>query len=124
VGEVLPGEPSRAEVRLDPGEPELVVAAPLLGVGEDLVRLGDLLELLLGRFRVLLRDVGVVLSREATVGRLDLVRRSGLRYAQDFVVIALRHARTGRVPGSYLRLGGTLFTVIRPRGFARELVSV
>src|SRR2546428_5469931 len=52
---------------------ELVVDATLLVVREDLVRLGDLLELLLGGLRVVLVQVRMVFLREPAVGSLDLV---------------------------------------------------
>ncbi len=91
VGEVLPAEPTGTEVRLDGIEPLGVVPGAGLGVGEDLVRLRDLLEPLLGDLRVLLGDIRVVLAGEPPVGALDLVRGSGLRYPEDLVVVFLRH---------------------------------
>ena len=52
-----------------PVRSERVVTAPLLGIGQDLVGLVDLLEAVGGVFA--LRDVGVVLPREPSIGRLD-----------------------------------------------------
>ena len=74
---------------LQPGVPVAVVALALLLVGEDLVRLGRLLEALLGLgvARVL---VGVVLQGELAIGFLDLLGVGVALHAQDFVIIALR----------------------------------
>ena len=57
---------------LPPAWPKLVVAGPLLRIGEDVVGLGDLLEALLGGLvaRVL---VGVELVGELAVGGLELL---------------------------------------------------
>ena len=52
--------------------PVAVVGGAPLGVGEDLVGLGGLLELLLG-LRVVRVDVGVQLAREPAEGLLDLL---------------------------------------------------
>ncbi len=78
-----------------------VVDRPLLEVGEDLVGLRGLLELLLGRL-VAGVLVGVVLQRQLAVGRLDVVGRRGAGDAEDLVGVALvghglRHA-TRAVP--------------------------
>jgi len=48
-----------------------VIGRPALGVGEDLVGLGGLLDLLL-RVGVVTVDVGVQLARELAEGALDL----------------------------------------------------
>ena len=53
---------------------ETVVIFALLGVGKDVIRLGDLFEFLFGAFVVGIR-VGVVLLRERAVDLLDLVGR-------------------------------------------------
>jgi len=53
--------------------PEPVVLSPLLGVGEHLVRLGDLAEPALRLLLVPLVGVGVVLLGQAAEGTLDLV---------------------------------------------------
>ena len=70
-----------------PEPAELVVLLALLGVGERLVGLADLLELLLRRLvaRVL---VGVVLARELAERLLDLVLRGVLGDAQRLVEVA------------------------------------
>ena len=67
---------------------EAIVHTALLGVGEHLVGLGGLFELLdrLGR----LVAVGVILQRQAAVRLLDVVFGGAPLDAQDFVVIALR----------------------------------
>ena len=62
-----------------------VVALALLGIAEDVVGLGDLLEALLGA-GVLVR-VRVVLARELAVGLLDLVLRGLAVDAQRLVVV-------------------------------------
>jgi hypothetical protein len=69
-----------------------VVALALLGIGEDLVGLVDLLEALL-RLRFLV-DVRVVLARELAVGLLDLLGARILRDAECLVVVLVldRHA--------------------------------
>ena len=69
---------------------ELVVGLALLGVGEDLVGLADLLEALLGR-GVALVDVGMVLAGKATEGLLDVGLTGALVYAEGGVVVAILH---------------------------------
>ena len=64
---------------------ELIVDLTFLRVGEDLVGLGDLFELLLGARRSIL--VRVVFERELAVGFLYLVVARTLDYAKDFVVV-------------------------------------
>ena len=66
---------------------ELIVALALLGVGEDLICLGGLLELL-GRVLVALVAVGVVLHREFAIGLLDIVGRCVAGDAKHLVVVA------------------------------------
>src|SRR5205807_2337295 len=68
-----------------------VVDLPLPLVREDLVRLGKLLETLLGDLLVALRHVGVILLREAAVRLLDLVRARGPRDPEDVVVVPPAH---------------------------------
>src|SRR5207253_1835344 len=63
---------------------EAVVLLPLLGIGEDVVRRLDLLELLLGS-RVAGVLVRVVLARELAVRLADLVLRGALLHAQGVV---------------------------------------
>jgi len=64
-----------------------VVGRAALGVGEDLIGLGGLLELLLG-VGVLGVDVGVQLARERAEGLLDLGLVSRARNAQHLVGVA------------------------------------
>ena len=83
VAEVVDPRPFEAGVAV------AVVALPLRLVGEDLVRLGRLLEPLLGLgvARVL---VGVVLQGQLPIGFLDLFGRGVALDAKDFVIITLR----------------------------------
>jgi hypothetical protein len=67
--------------------PEPVVALALLGIGEDLVGGGGLLELGLS-LGVAGVPVGVVLEGLLAVGLLDLLRAGRARHAQHLVVIA------------------------------------
>ena len=80
-------EPAEA-LPVHAGVSELVVALALLGVVEDVVRLGGLLELLLSGLvaRVAVR---VVLHGELAVCGLDFVRRGRLGDAEHLVVVAL-----------------------------------
>ncbi len=95
VREVLPREPLRPEVALGRREPRLVVPTAPLGVGEHLVGLAQLLELLFGRLGVVPVHVGMVLAREAAIRLLDLVRARALRYPEDLVEITTRHGSPG-----------------------------
>ena len=83
----------------EPGVAVAVVPLALRLVGEDLVRLGRLLEPLLGLgvARVLVR---VVLQGQLPIGLLDLVGRGVALHAEDFVIIALRGHRHGVSIGS------------------------
>ena len=58
------------EIRVYAGKAELVIAGALVGIGEDLVGLVDLLEFGLGVRLVV--DVGVILGRQLAVCPLDL----------------------------------------------------
>jgi hypothetical protein len=71
---------------VEPGVAVAVVAGPLLGVAEDVVGLGRLLEprLRLGVARV---PVRVVLHRQLAVGALDLLVRGVLGHPEDFVQV-------------------------------------
>src|SRR5690606_30609715 len=77
----------------EPGErphlAELIVLLPLLRVGQDRVRLPDLLEAL-RRARVVPVRVRMVLLGELAIRPLDLVGRGTLRHAQDLIVILAR----------------------------------
>ena len=68
-----------------------VVGAAPLGVGEDLVGLGRLLELLLG-LGVVVVDVGVQLAGEAAEGLLDL-GLAGVPADAEHLVVVARHRR-------------------------------
>src|SRR5690606_32390859 len=72
-----------------------VVSGALLFVGEHLVGLPDLLELLLGAVivRIFIR---MILHREAAVGLLDLAPRGLAGHLQGFVIAALFHGITKR----------------------------
>jgi hypothetical protein len=67
---------------------KLVVPGALLGIVEDLVGLGDLLELLLGRL-VAGVPIRVVLEGEFSVGLLDRVVVRPAWDAERFVAVAL-----------------------------------
>ena len=69
----------------DAGLAEAVVAGPLVGVGQHLVRPGDLLELL-GGGRVGV-GVGVQLARLLAVRPLQLLGRGGARHAEQVVEV-------------------------------------
>ena len=84
-----PAPPPAAE--LDAGVAEAVVEAALLGVGEDGVRLGRFLELLLGGL-VARIAVRVVLHRQLAVRALDFDFGRRARDPEDLVVVALAHA--------------------------------
>ena len=92
-----PPRPGRNEPGSKPEDAALVVLLALLGVGQDRVRLLDLLEALLGLLvaRVLVR---VVLARELAVGLLDLLGGGLLVDAERLVWIALRRASGRRPP--------------------------
>src|SRR5262249_38045302 len=93
-------EAARLSALAHAGVAELVVDLALLGVAEDFVRLGRLLEALLG-LRVVLVAVGMELEGELAIRLLDLVLRGGARDAEDFVVVtARRHGLLSRAPDS------------------------
>ena len=80
---------------LAPARADLVVLLALVGVGQDLVRLVDLLEALLGLL-VPGVDVRMVLPGELAVGGPDLLLGGGLRHAQHGVVVLEFHQRSSR----------------------------
>ena len=91
----------RVEVRRPAAVAQALVAVAVvdlaaLGVGEDLVGLGGLLELLLG-LRVVRVDVGMQLARELAEGLLDLHLVRVARDAEDLVGISGHGAQ----PSSY-----------------------
>ena len=71
----------------DPGMTVGVVSTPLVGIGEDTVGLGGLLEAILRRL-VSGVSVGMELHRDLPVGGLDLGVGAAPRHLEDFVVIA------------------------------------
>src|SRR5262249_42737526 len=73
---------------------EGVVPAPGLRIGQHVVRLGDLLEPVLGSG--ILVDVGMVLAGQLAVGPLDLILGRGPRHVQDLVEVAAISPRPGR----------------------------
>src|SRR5262245_5092519 len=81
---------AREASRPEAGEasPRVVLLALLL-IGEDVVRLLDLLEVLLGLF-VIRVAIRMPLAGELPVGLLDLVLRGALLDAQDLVEVARR----------------------------------
>lgn len=96
--EVEPTRPgSRLLTRLSPWAkwlvPELVILPTLGRVTQDLIRLGDLFELRLGRFVVGI-DIRMVLPGQSPVGLFDLLVRRAPANAKDLVVVALIHTCT------------------------------
>src|SRR5690606_27633551 len=90
------GEAAGEGAFFDAAVAELVVAPPLLRVGEYGVRLGRLLELGLG-LGVVRVAVGVVLEGELAVRGLQLVLSGVARDAEHLIVVALaRHRTAGR----------------------------
>ena len=97
--------------------PEGVVGAAALGVGEHLVGLGRLLELLLGVWVVGV-DVGMKLAGEAPERLLDLGLVGSPVDAEDLVVVALGHAVSALVDGreeAGQLAGGVAYRVDRAR---------
>ena len=103
--EEIPDRAESVEVgRVAPGAQPLmsiaVIRRPPLRVGENLVGLRGLLELLLG-LRVVRVDVGMQLPREPTEGLLDLLLGGVAREAENLVRIAwhrdIAHKPTRRV---------------------------
>ena len=70
---------------------EAIVGRALVAIGQDRVRLGALLELLLGRV-VAGIAVGVVLQRELAIRALDFGVGRRPFDAEDLVVVPLAHA--------------------------------
>ena len=97
VGEALE---ARAAVRVHAGVAQPVVPGPLLGVGQHLVGLVDLLEALGGVGAPV--PVGVVLQRELPERLSHLFVGSGSGQPQDLVVVSLLggHGRTAALPAA------------------------
>src|SRR5436309_3493141 len=92
VGEPGPVETFAApDLLFEAVRPELVVDPSLLVVREDLVRFGNLLELLFRRFRVVLVQVRMVFLREPAVCSLDLVLGRPARDAEPLIVVFVGH---------------------------------
>ena len=97
IAEVAEVEPARAVsaatggacavIRVNARKAELVVARLLVWVAQNLVRLVDLLELLLG-FLVAGVHVGVILACELFVCFFDLFFRSALGNAEHLVIVS------------------------------------
>src|SRR4029079_1095380 len=88
--DLLPtGRRLAAAFGLLPGLAELVVLLALVGVLQDLVGLGDLLEAVLGPR--LFRDVGMELTRQLAVGALDLLLGRRPLDAERLVVVLVLH---------------------------------
>jgi hypothetical protein len=89
-----PWPTAAAHVGVDAGVAELVVGRALLRVGEHLVGLLGLLELLFRRLAAFtLVAVRVVLHGQLAVGLLDVVLAGVLGDAEDLVVVALCHGK-------------------------------
>ena len=96
VGEVredvrVEAGPARSTGARHAGVAEAVVPRALVGVAQDGVGLGGLLELLFGG-RVALIAIGVVLQRQLAIRALDVLLAGILRDAEDLVVVPLAHA--------------------------------
>ena len=89
------GEDRRIEagagLRRHAGMAEAIVAAALVGVRENGVRLGRFLEFLFGGV-VAGVAVRMVLQRQLPIRALDLLIGGVFRHAEDFVVVAFAHA--------------------------------
>ena len=95
-GEEVVDRAEAVEVRALPAAPQAIVAVTvirraLVGVRQDLVGLGGLLELLLG-LRIVAVDVRMQLARELAKGLLDLGLVRAAADAEHLVGVALAHA--------------------------------
>ncbi len=79
------------DLLLQPVGPELIVDLPLLRIREDLVGLGELLELLLCGLRIVLVQIRMEFLGEASVGPLDFIARRPARDAEDPIVVRIGH---------------------------------
>src|SRR5262249_12659074 len=114
AGERVRIEAARADAA-DARMPEAVVQRSLLGIRDDRVRLGRLLEVLFGLVvpRIAIR---VILQRELPVGALDLLVAGVAADAENLVVVALAHAfatftmagRSRRSPSMYPRRNSSM----------------
>src|SRR5579864_2378837 len=92
---------------LEPGVAVAVIALALIGVGEDFVGLGGLLEALLGLFIARI-PVGMILQRLLAIRFLYLFQRSIALHTENFVKITLRRHRHGVSIVERLRLRPTV----------------
>src|SRR5262249_7632526 len=94
-----PPAPERLGIHVLGHLPEIraegVVTAPGLRIGQHVVRLGDLLEPILGSG--IFVDVGMVLAGQLAVGLLDLVLGRGPRHAQNLVELTASSPRPARL---------------------------
>ena len=81
---------ARAARRAHSRVTEAIVQTALFIVGQNGIRLGRFLELLLGRL-VPGVSIGVVLQRQLAIRALQLGVARGSRYVENFVVVALAH---------------------------------
>lgn len=81
---------AEAALAVDAGMAELVVASLLVGVAEDIVGLGSLLEFFLG-ILVAGVTVGVIFEGQLTVGLFQIVGGGVLVDAENLIIIALSH---------------------------------
>src|SRR4029077_18180825 len=77
---------SRGRIDIVGIEPELVVNLPLLGIAEDVVRLGKRLKLFFSGF-VARIDVRMILACKFAERFADVVGGGGLLYAQNAVIV-------------------------------------
>ena len=88
---------------LEGGVSEAIIETAPLGVGENLVRLDQLLEALLGFGPVLGILVGMVAKGELPIRLLDFVVGRGARDPEHLVVVALHETRGALTPGRRVR---------------------
>src|SRR5262249_11816119 len=88
----------RLALGFTPPRAEAVVTLPLLGVGQHLVRLADLLEALLGVAVGV--HVRVVLARQLAVSAADRVLVRVARDVQQLVVVGVAQRHAGSNPPS------------------------
>ena len=81
------------EVGVHPGEAELVIAGPLVGIGQHLVGLAHLLELFLGCL-IAGVPVGVVLHGHFPIGFLYLIGAGALVDPQHLVIVTFVFCHT------------------------------
>ena len=65
---------------------ELIILRAAFRIAQNLIGLVDLLEFFLRRFFVL-GDIRMIFARKRAKGLLDVVRRGGLRDAENFVIV-------------------------------------